>query len=101
MEDVRVVEVEASTIVMEKGFQTGFSVGVVNCELSVPPSLADLPDNVSITDVLALGVAHDFASMIAAAANRDAMAAGCKNRWAVVFPPGFAYPRLHLPAACA
>jgi hypothetical protein len=100
MEDVEAGYIEPSTIVMDRGYQTGFTVAVVDCELALPPHMAELPDDIRISDVIVCGVSNDFAEMIAKAANVDALAAGRRNRWAVVFPPGTA--RLpHLRSACA
>jgi hypothetical protein len=101
MEDVEAGYIEPSTIVMEQSFQTGFSVAVVDCQLALPPDILDLPDNVRISDVMVYGVSEEFASMIAKAANRDAMAAGRKDRWAVVFPPSVRYPKVAMALAAS
>lgn len=71
---------------MRREARRGSGVGGAAAE---PPTLLDQPDEFRVRSVMVTGVAMCFAHTICDKANLDAVAAGMRERWAVVVPPGF------------
>lgn len=78
----RSVGVGAST------YREDYSVAAVECSDQWTPG-EEWPDSFEVVGIMISGVSLQFADAVAGAANKEAMQAGSRGRWALTMPPGF------------
>lgn len=82
---------DCRSIVTADAYTTHYAVVVIECANCWLPG-QELPDEFAVVDVLVNGVCLSFAESIAEAANRVALEAGMRGRWAIAVPPGYVSP---------